>query len=142
MKNYIVKFKNVKGKNGLSKMVNYLFSENHSSHSKTKIINVGRTTKKDFISSVIEKENSNSLKVQQQRKGGRPSSFYGKSITLNFPPTVWADILKNPIIINDILKEVYKDISKYLNVEEDIFLNNVLSVLHLQKNPHIHFIIP
>lgn len=120
LKNWVSIFRSVKnGKKGLLTYFNYLSDNNHPNHQKSshRIIDLGIDWKHIFSNTVskIEKRDTTNL---LKGKGGRRSSKYGQSITLNIPYKIADKDLKT--IADKIVFNFYKEIHK----KEKLFKSN------------------
>ncbi|MEA3513256.1 MAG: hypothetical protein U9R37_06615 [Campylobacterota bacterium] len=112
LKNWVTIFKTIKyGKKGLLTYFNYLNDNTHPNHQKQdhSIIDFGMSWKQIFsnIVSKIEKRDTQNL---LNGKGGRRSSKYGQSVTLNIPQQISDKDLKN--IADKVIFNFYKQIHK------------------------------
>lgn len=140
IKNYTVKVKSVKKKSkGVIDLANYFIDETTQSHTKTKIHSL-LNDKDTFLKNIISNEEEAELIKATNRKGGRPSTEYSKSFTLNFPVAYSKQI--NQSNSKEILEEVMKDVAKFLGVEVESIAKSSFSVLHWQSNSHIHLMLP
>lgn len=167
MKAYIVKIKAIKNKiRGLIRLTRYLVDRATKSHKNTDI-KLLVNTPNAYISYAKLNADRAELRTILARKGGKPISHYGRSLTFNFPktmsPTKEQSHKITTLILRDILKyinhapkaplrrrnqseETYlKNIKaherakeKHQVIEEEEFLKSVLAVFHDQENPHIH----
>jgi len=167
MKNYVVKFKAIKSRlSGLVKYTRYLVDKLTKSHKKTEI-NVLMNKPNAFIAYCKANADRAELRNLMARKGGKPISNYGRSLTLNFPKTIQPTqeeatriilLILNDILIfiniqpkeplrrkNQILKQYQKNIKaysralkKHKTIEKDEFRKSILAVYHHQDNAHVH----
>lgn len=120
LKNWVTIFKSIKyAKLGLLTYFHYLNDDNHPNHQKQDhtIVNFGMDWKKIFsnIVSKIEKRDTQNL---LNGKGGRKSSKYAQSVTLNIPLQIDDKDLKT--IADKIVFNFYKQIHK----KENLFATN------------------
>lgn len=138
MKTYVVKIEKLSGEDGVINFVKYLQSENHKNHKTTKIELLQNDYKKFAHTTILEEQ---SLEIQKKlnRKGGRPSSEFGKSFTFNIPPLYKDLITKNKL--QHLNTQILKAISEYLKIDYEEIERKSLSVLHSQDNTHIHLVL-
>lgn len=138
LKNYVVKAKNIAYESN-TKYINYLLSTKTKSHEKTKIINVNETKKEDLIASIFDLKYNNEKNYILNGKGGQKLKNIFKSLTLNIPKSYKVEEKQ----MLEIAKEFQKTFLKYLEANKIILKPNTLfNVIHLQDNPHFHFLIP
>ncbi len=167
MKNYVVKIKAIKNSlSGLIKYTRYLVNKLTKSHAKTKI-SVLFNKPNSYMAYAKTNAERAEIKNLFARKGGRPISNYGRSLTLNFPKTIQptreeaADITE--LLLDDILRfinvppkeplrrknqtidqyqkniKAYKrELDKHKILDKLEFRKSILAVFHDQDNSHIH----
>jgi hypothetical protein len=133
LKNWVTIFRSVKnGKKGLLTYFNYLNDDNHINNQKSshRIIDLGVDWKRIFsnIASLIEQRDTKNL---LNKKGGRRTSKYAQSITLNLPLKVEDKHLKQ--IADKIVFRFYKHINK----QEKLFKSN--EEWNSFKNDYIYY---
>ncbi len=138
LNNYVVRIANVKAER-LQTFVKYLNNTEHKNHAKHNTSITEYSNKKDFLIATSEKLFLNREAFKKRARGGRKLKVVGKSLTFNIPTKFEfnndiADYLSEEIKIK--LKELYNSFGYHLQEDE------IYSVLHKQKNPHYHVIIP
>jgi len=139
LKNYVVRIDKLT-KLGIYKHSKYLINEKASSHKNTKMIILNNNVE-DFITTNILEEEQRELDKCLARKGGRPSSEFAKTLTLNFPKDFKRVIDKDKTKINDINDLVMLDIATFLKVDIEELKRKSFNVCHYQNNIHIHIVI-
>lgn len=136
LKNYVVIAENVSIERQ-SNMIDYLFNEKHSNHKNTKII--AETTKDSYITHLTKLKHKNELNYISNAKGGKKLKRIAKSLTFN-PPK---DYNLTEQQIKDIVKELKRLLSEEFKAKEiELTETDLLFVAHIQKNSHIHALIP
>jgi len=138
LKNYVVRIANVKAER-LNTFVKYLNNTEHKNHAKHNTSIKEYSNKQRFLIATSEKLFLNREAFKKRARGGRKLKVVGKSLTFNIPPKFEfnndiADYISEEIKIK--LKELYNSFGYELEEWE------IYSVLHKQKNPHYHIIIP
>ena len=146
--NYVVRIKKLKV-NGLNRFLKYLNNDKHKNHTKKNTEIYELSNQERFTKISKNKITKNKMGYIKNRKGGRPLSVLGKSLTFNIPVGFDFDLEVSKLIYEDIvngLKEIYKNLppnklgdpyTSYDLEEEEIY-----SVLHKQNNSHYHIVVP
>lgn len=139
IKNFTVKVKEIsQGEKGIINFYKYLKNENHKNH-KNKTQKILPINDIKFLENCIISNKKNDLKNSINRKGGKPITNYSKSLCFSFPPDLSENLTEQQI--KKISLNLFKDLSKFLNIEEEILKKYIFSNRHIEEKTHINFVI-
>lgn len=139
IKNFTVKVKEItQGEKGIINYYNYLKNENHKNH-KDKTKKIVLINDDNFLQNCVISNKKNDLKNSINRKGGKPIQNYSKSLCFSFPQDISINLTEQQL--KEISLNLFKDLSKYLNIELKELKKYVFINSHIEKNTHINFVI-
>lgn len=139
IKNFTVKVKEIsQGEKGIINYYNYLKNENHKNH-KDKTNKIISINDDNFLQNCVISNKKNDLKNSLNRKGGKPIQNYSKSLCFSFPQDISINLTEQQL--KEISLNLFKDLSKYLNIEFKELKKYVFINRHIEKNTHINFVV-
>lgn len=139
IKNFTVKVKEIsQGEKGIINYYKYLKNENHKNH-KEKTQRILKINDINFLENCIISNKKNDLKNRLNKKGGKPITNYSKSICFRFPRDLSKDLTDEKI--KKISVAIFKDLSKFLNIELTELQKYVFVNRHIEEKTHINFVI-
>lgn len=139
IKNFTVKVKEItQGEKGIINYYKYLKNENHKNH-KEKTQKILKINDSNFLENCIISNKKNDLKNSLNKKGGKPIQNFSKSICFCFPRDLSKDLTDEQI--KKISVAIFKDLSKFLNIELTELQKYVFVNRHIEEKTHINFVI-
>lgn len=139
IKNFTVKVKEItQGEKGIINYYKYLKNENHKNH-KNKTEKILKINDCNFLENCIISNKKNDLKNSLNKKGGKPITNYSKSVRFCFPRDLSKDLTDEKI--KKISIAIFKDLSKFLNIELTELQKYVFVNRHIEEKTHINFVI-
>lgn len=139
IKNFTVKVKEItQGEKGIINFYKYLKNDNHKNH-KDKTEKILHINDDNFLENCIISNKKNDLKNSLNRRGGKPIQNFSKSICFSFPRDLSKNLTEQQI--KEISLNLFKDLSKFLNIELKELKKYVFINSHIEKNTHINFVI-
>ncbi len=138
IKNYVVGIRSVKAER-LGTFINYLNSTTHKNHTKHNTEISEYSDRESFEALYADRLWKNAEAFIKRARGGRRLKVIGKSLTFNIPP----QFEFNKEIANDLSEDIINGLKKiYNSFGYELEENEIYYVLHNQRNPHFHFIVP